>query len=70
VIDLSFDDLLRKAADAGLVAAPDLWREWNELRDSIGHTHDESKASEVAAGVERFASAAVQLVRVLEKSGP
>ena len=26
VIDLSFNDLLRKAADAGLVAEPELWR--------------------------------------------
>jgi nucleotidyltransferase substrate binding protein (TIGR01987 family) len=68
VLDLSFDDLLRKAADAGLVAAPDMWREWNELRDSINHTHDESKATEVAAGVERFAGAAVELVEVLEKN--
>ena len=68
VIDLSFNDLLRKAADAGLVAAPEMWREWNELRDSINHTHDESKATEVAAGVERFAGAAVELVGVLEKN--
>jgi nucleotidyltransferase substrate binding protein (TIGR01987 family) len=68
VIDLYFDDLLRKAADAGLVAAPDMWREWSELRASISHTHDESKATELAAGVERFAGAAVELVEVLEKN--
>jgi nucleotidyltransferase substrate binding protein (TIGR01987 family) len=70
IVDLSFDDLLRKAADAGLVAAPDMWREWHELRDSISHTHDESKATEVAAGVERFANAAVELAGVLEREMP
>jgi nucleotidyltransferase substrate binding protein (TIGR01987 family) len=68
VIDLSFNDLLRKAADAGLVTAPGMWRQWNELRHVIGHTHDESKATEVAAGVERFATAAVELLAVLEKN--
>jgi nucleotidyltransferase substrate binding protein (TIGR01987 family) len=71
VIDLSFNDLLSKAGDAGLVTAPDIWRQWNELRNLISHTHDESKATEVAAGVERFAAAAVQLLAVLEKDpGP
>lgn len=71
VIDLSFNDLLRRAADEGLVSAPDMWRQWNELRDFISHTHDESTATLVAAGVERFAGAAVELLAVLEKNlGP
>ena len=68
VTDLSFNDLLCKAADAGLVTAPDMWRQWNELRNFISLTHDESTATEVAAGVERFATAAVELLAVLEKS--
>jgi Nucleotidyltransferase substrate binding protein like len=68
VIDLSFNDLLRKAADAGLVSTPDIWRQWNELRHLISHTHDESTATQVAAGVEHFATAAVELLAVLEKN--
>ena len=68
VINLSFNDLLGKAADAGLVTAPEMWRQWNELRNFISHTYDESKATEVAAGVERFAAAAVELLAILEKN--
>ena len=37
VVDLSFNDLLRKAADAGLVAAPDMWRQWREMRNHQPH---------------------------------
>jgi len=68
VVDLSFNDLLRKAADAGLVAAPDMWRQWREMRNSTSHTYDETKAAEVAAGVDRFASSAAELLAELEKS--
>ena len=68
VSDLSFNDLLRKAADAGLVAEPDLWRQWREMRNSTSHTYDEAKAAEVAAGVDRFATGAAALLAELEKS--
>lgn len=68
VVDLSFNDLLRKGADAGLVTAPDIWRQWREMRNSTSHTYDEAKAAEVAAGVDRFAADAVALLAELEKS--
>ena len=45
VIDLSFNDLLRKAADAGLLAEPGLWRQWREMRNATSHTYDEAKAA-------------------------
>lgn len=67
VADLSFNDLLRKAADAGLLNAPDMWRQWREMRNSTSHTYDEAKAAEVAAGVERFATGAVELLARLEE---
>lgn len=68
VIELSFNDLLRKAADAGLVAEPSLWRQWREMRNATSHTYDEAKAAEVAAGVDQFAEGAVALLAELEKS--
>ncbi len=68
VVDLSFNDLLRKAADAGLVAVPDMWRQWREMRNSTSHTYDEAKAAEVAAGVDSFAAGATELLVKLEKS--
>jgi nucleotidyltransferase substrate binding protein (TIGR01987 family) len=68
VADLSFNDLLRKAADAGLVAAPDMWRQWREMRNATSHTYDEARAAEVAAGVDGFASGAAALLAELEKN--
>lgn len=68
VVDLSFNDLLRKGADAGFVAAPEVWRQWREMRNSTSHTYDEAKAAEVAAEIDRFAASAVELLAELEKS--
>ena len=68
VIDLSFNDLLRKAADAGLLLEPQLWQQWREMRNATSHTYDEAKAAEVAAGVAGFAAGAANLLVELEKS--
>ena len=68
VADLSFNDLLRKAADAGLVAELEMWRQWREMRNATSHTYDEAKAAEVAAGIDQFAIGAKGLLAELEKS--
>ena len=68
VADLSFNDLLRKAADAGLIAAPSFWRDWREMRNATSHTYNEAKAAEVAAAVEGFVKGAAELLAKLEKS--
>lgn len=68
IVDLSFNDLLRKAADAGLLAEPQMWRQWREMRNATSHTYDEAKAAEVAAGVDSFAAGADELLAELEKS--
>lgn len=68
VKDLSFNDLLRKAADAGLLLDAQSWRQWREMRNATSHTYDEAKAAEVAAGVESFAAGAAHLLTSLEKS--
>ncbi|PKO40544.1 MAG: hypothetical protein CVU30_16620 [Betaproteobacteria bacterium HGW-Betaproteobacteria-3] len=68
VADLSFNDLLRKAADAGLLTAPELWRQWREMRNATSHTYHEARAAEVAAGVDGFAAGAVDLLAKLEEN--
>ena len=68
VKDLSFNDLLRKAADAGLLLDAQSWRQWREMRNATSHTYDEAKAAEVAAGVESFAAGAAHLLTSLQKS--
>lgn len=68
VADLSFNDLLRRAADAGLVADPLAWRSWREMRNATSHAYDEARAQEVAEGAVRFAQDAALVLAALEKS--
>ena len=66
VADLSFNDLLRKAADAGLLSDPAIWRQWREVRSTTSHTYDERKALAVASSAARFALDATALLAALE----
>lgn len=66
VVDLSFNDLLRVAADAGLLADTQRWREWREMRNATGHAYDEAKAQAVAVRAASFASDASTLLAALE----
>lgn len=68
VADMSFNDLLRKGADAGFVADPIAWRGWREMRNVTSHAYDEAKAQEVAVGAASFASDAALLLGKLERS--
>jgi nucleotidyltransferase substrate binding protein (TIGR01987 family) len=68
VTDLSFNDLLRLAADAGLLADGNRWREWREMRNATSHAYDERKAQAVAVGAQAFCVDAVALLAALEKS--
>ena len=62
ITDLSFNDLLRNAADAGLLADPAARRIWRELRNATSHAYDEGKAEQVALGAERFCADAQALL--------
>ena len=64
--DLSFNDLLRGGADAGLIVDPMRWRVWCEMRNSTSHADDEAKAEAVAGRVGDFAADAKALLRALE----
>ncbi|MDH4392822.1 MAG: HI0074 family nucleotidyltransferase substrate-binding subunit [Aquabacterium sp.] len=66
IIDLSFHELLRHAADAGLVQDPNAWRTWRELRNATSHADDEGKAQQVAHDAERFCVDARALLGALE----
>lgn len=66
VADLSFNDLLRAGADAGLVAKPAHWREWREMRNATSRAYDEAKAQAVAARAAAFAADAAVLLAALE----
>ncbi|MEN9557920.1 MAG: hypothetical protein RL141_289 [Candidatus Parcubacteria bacterium] len=64
---LSFNDLCRAAAEAGLVAHPEAWVEYREARNKTSHAYDENIAEAVYAVAQRFLSEAEAFLRVLEK---
>ena len=66
VVDLSFNDLLRLGADAGLLSEPLAWRRWREMRNSTSHTYDETKAQAVVSACADFAADADALLSSLE----
>lgn len=68
VADLSFNDLLRGAADAGLMPDAARWREWREMRNATSHAYDEVKAQAVAGRAAEFASDAAALLDALGAS--
>lgn len=66
--DLSFNDLLRAAADGGLIADPAAWRTWREMRNATSHAYDQAKAQAVAESASAFALDAIALLKTLEAS--
>lgn len=68
VADLSFNDLLRAAADGGLIRDPAAWRAWREMRNATSHAYDQAKAQAVAASAVAFAADAAVLLGALEAS--
>jgi nucleotidyltransferase substrate binding protein (TIGR01987 family) len=66
VADLSFNDLLRRAADAGLMPDALAWRRWRELRNATLHAYDAAKAEAVAHAAAAFAQDARALLQALD----
>ncbi len=54
VLDLSFNDLLRRAAAAGIVPDAQGWRRWRELRNLTSHAYDAELAQRVASATREF----------------
>ena len=63
--DLSFNDVLRRALDAGFETDLDTWRHWRDLRNSTSHAYDEQRAQAVAQEVPQFATAMEQLLKLM-----
>lgn len=65
VRDLSFNDLLRRALDAGFPMELDTWRRWRDMRNGTSHAYDEERAQAVATDAAAFASDAAKLLEHL-----
>ena len=68
VADLSFNDLLRLAADAQLLPDPNAWRRWRDLRNRTSHSYDEQQAQAIAEDAALFLTDAQQLWTALQVS--
>lgn len=66
IIANSPKDTFRAAAKVNLIADPDNWFDFIDLRNSTVHTYDERKAIEVIAEFEQFSGA---LTRFLQQVG-
>jgi len=51
---MSFMDLIRSGAQAGLVQEVENYRSFREIRNTTSHTYDETKAQEVMDTMEEF----------------
>lgn len=65
VADLSFNDLLRAGADAGLLPDPLAWRQWRDLRNRTSHSYDDKQAQAIAEATLVFADHASALLQRL-----
>jgi nucleotidyltransferase substrate binding protein (TIGR01987 family) len=68
VADLSFNDLLRRGADAGLLPEPLGWRRWRDLRNRTSHSYDEHQAQAIASETPSFLADAAELLGRLQKA--
>lgn len=68
VASRSFNDLLRRGADAGLLSDPVRWREWREMRNACSHAYDEVTAQAMVARAGAFAEDAATLLDSLDAS--
>jgi nucleotidyltransferase substrate binding protein (TIGR01987 family) len=48
VKDLSYNDVLRRALDAGLAMDFDTWRSWRDMRNGTSHAYEEERAQDMA----------------------
>ena len=64
---LSFRDLVRTGAEKGLVADPEKWFQFRELRNMTAHTYDEAKADRVYKFLPDFLNSAKTLLQKLSE---
>jgi len=62
----SFRDVLRIAAEKGLIADVEAWFGFRQMRNITAHTYDHAKAQQVYEGSQHFLDHARQLLTQLE----
>ena len=68
VEEMSFNDLIRRAYEAGLLQAElSEWRVFRKQRGTTSHTYDESKAQDVFDGIPDFLKEARFLLNEIER---
>jgi nucleotidyltransferase substrate binding protein (TIGR01987 family) len=72
VAALTFEGLIRRADELGLVASPvAIWKDFRQARTDTSHTYNEEKAVAVVSRIPPFAQeAAFLLKRLQEKTRP
>ena len=68
VADLSFNDLLRAGADAGLLPDALSWRRWRDLRNRTSHSYDEQQAQAIAEASLVFVNEGMALLEQLSQA--
>ncbi|MDZ4804266.1 MAG: HI0074 family nucleotidyltransferase substrate-binding subunit [Candidatus Eisenbacteria bacterium] len=52
--EINFSDLMRRAAEAGLVSDPVAFQDYRERRNMTSHAYEEEKAQEALVGIDDF----------------
>lgn len=65
--ELGFKDMIRAAAERGLINNPHAWFSYRELRNAAAHTYDADKASAVFKALPVFLVDAERLSKILIK---
>jgi nucleotidyltransferase substrate binding protein (TIGR01987 family) len=68
VAELTFEGLIRRANELGLVASPvAVWKDFRQARTDTSHTYNEEKAVGVVARIPAFAQEATFLLKRLQE---
>lgn len=68
--EMHFADLMRDAADAGIVRDAPSYMRYRELRNRTSHTYDANRAEETVAAMDEFLRDLRLLLRALEERNP
>jgi nucleotidyltransferase substrate binding protein (TIGR01987 family) len=65
--EMAYQDLIREAADAGLLVDPEGFFLYREIRNITAHTYDEAKAERVLGVLEAFRKDVLVLLKELKR---
>ena len=67
---LSYNDLIRTGAEAGLIHHPEAWFKYRYYRNITAHTYNQSKAQEIYEQLDAFLKDSDALLQELQKRHP